>query len=203
MCRACSSSACSRSPRNRPPPSLADVLLGREEPGGRLPTTWPDRLADAPVTRVTPEDGVLPYEEGLFIGYPAWRNRTVAPAYPFGHGLGYTTWEYLTLDAGPDSVHIRLRNSGTRPGRETVQIYAEPLDAADTRPSRRLAGFTTVTAPPGGTAEAVIPLSARTFQIWDEAHGAWTTAPGRYRLHASRSSIHEDLSVLLTVPAGL
>ncbi|MGW0769653.1 fibronectin type III-like domain-contianing protein [Streptomyces sp. NPDC002676] len=175
-------------------------VIDREEPSGRLPTTWPYRLAGAPVTRVTPEDGVLPYEEGLFIGYPAWRNLAVAPAYPFGHGLGYTTWEYLALEATPGSVRVRLRNSGARPGRETVQIYAEPLDAAGARPARRLAGFATVTAPPGGTAEAVIPLAARTFQIWDETHGTWTTAPGHYRLHASRSSTHDDLSALLTVP---
>ncbi|MFE0737987.1 beta-glucosidase [Streptomyces sp. NPDC058855] len=182
--------------------ALADVLLGREEPGGRLPTTWPARLEDAPVTRVTPANGVLPYEEGVFIGYPAWRRLTVPPAYPFGHGLGYTTWEYLTLDIAPDHVRVRLRNTGARPGSETVQIYAEPLDTDGSRPARRLVGFATVTAPPGGTAETVIPLAARAFQTWDPARGAWTTVPGRYRLHASRTSTHDALSAPLTIPAA-
>ncbi|HCA86036.1 MAG TPA: glycosyl hydrolase, partial [Streptomyces sp.] len=78
--------------------ALADVLLGAEEPGGRLPTTWPAALADAPVTRVTPENGELRYEEGVFIGYPAWERAGRKPAYCFGHGLGYTQWSYESID---------------------------------------------------------------------------------------------------------
>ncbi|MFD3802933.1 glycoside hydrolase family 3 C-terminal domain-containing protein [Streptomyces sp. NPDC058619] len=73
--------------------ALADVLLGRAEPGGRLPTTWPATLADAPVRTTRPTRGVLPYEEGLHIGHRAWLRAGTAPAYWFGHGLGYTTWE--------------------------------------------------------------------------------------------------------------
>ncbi|NGN94020.1 glycosyl hydrolase [Nocardioides sp. KC13] len=182
--------------------ALADVLLGQEEPGGRLPTTWPARLEDAPVTRVIPENGVLPYDEGVFVGYPAWRNGTVAPAYPFGHGLGYTTWEYLALETAPDRVRVRLRNTGTRPGRETVQIYAEPLDPDSTRPARGLVGFATVEARPGETTEVVIPLAQRAFQHWDTTSGGWATTPGRYWLHASRTSTDDALSAPLTIPAA-
>lgn len=74
--------------------ALADVLTGAEEPGGRLPTTWPAVLADVPVTEVTPTEGVLDYTEGVFIGYRAWDKAGAVPAYAFGHGLGYTTWSY-------------------------------------------------------------------------------------------------------------
>ena len=76
-----------RRPRGRPP--------RRREPGGRLPTTW-GSLADAPVTQVVPDDGELPYDEGVFIGYRAWE-AGARPAYPFGHGLGYTDWTYETV----------------------------------------------------------------------------------------------------------
>ncbi|MFI8515922.1 glycoside hydrolase family 3 C-terminal domain-containing protein [Streptomyces sp. NPDC085460] len=180
--------------------ALADVLLGREEPGGRLPTTWPARLADAPVTRVTPEDGVLPYDEDLFVGYRAWERHTTAPAYPFGHGLGYTTWEYVSMEAADGRARVRLRNSGTRPGRETVQLYAEPVTPAEGRPARQLAGFTTVTAAPGETVETEIALADRTFQVWDEAATAWTVAPGPYLLHAARDANAPVLTIRLSTP---
>ncbi|MCL2552299.1 MAG: glycoside hydrolase family 3 C-terminal domain-containing protein, partial [Actinomycetia bacterium] len=114
--------------------ALADVLLGVREPGGRLPTTWPARLADAPVSRVTPQNGQLVYEEGLFIGYRAWDRVPAVPAYPFGHGLGYTTWAYESLTLEPGSLQdgtlaqavVKLRNTGARHGREVVQLYLRP-----------------------------------------------------------------------------
>ncbi|MFJ9408231.1 beta-glucosidase [Streptomyces sp. NPDC101393] len=171
--------------------ALADVLLGAHEPGGRLPTTWPARLEDAPVTRVTPDDGTLPYSEGLFIGYRAWQRSGTAPAYAFGHGLGYTDWEYESLDTTPDSVRVRLRNTGRRAGRETVQIYLVPTapagDEAPERPARWLAGFAVVEAAPGESAEAEIPLPDRAFEIWDETAGGRRRVKGDYTVEASHS----------------
>jgi beta-glucosidase len=79
--------------------ALADVLLGTAEPGGRLPTTWAAEERDVPVLSTRPTEGVLAYTEGIHIGYRAWLRAGAGPAYPFGHGLGYTTWVYVTLDA--------------------------------------------------------------------------------------------------------
>ncbi|MDP9868855.1 MULTISPECIES: glycoside hydrolase family 3 C-terminal domain-containing protein [Streptosporangium] len=177
--------------------ALAEVLLGTQEPGGRLPTTWPAALADAPVSTVTPEHGILRYDEGLFIGYLAWERHPIAPAYPFGHGLGYTTWEYEDMEATAEHVRVRLRNTGPRPGRETVQIYAAPVDAAEDRPARRLVGFATVTAEPGQSVEAEIALAPRAFQVWNEEAGRWSLAAGPYLLHASRSATHDLLTTSL------
>ncbi|RJL23265.1 glycoside hydrolase family 3 protein [Bailinhaonella thermotolerans] len=184
--------------------ALADVLLGVQEPGGRLPTTWPAALADAPVSTVTPEGGILRYDEELFIGYPAWDRHPVAPAYPFGHGLGYTTWEYEDMDATAERVRVRLRNAGSRPGRETVQIYAAPVGAAEDRPARRLVGFATVTADPGEGVEAEIALAPRAFQVWDAEENRWSKAAGPYLVHASRSAAHDLLaaSVLIDPESG-
>ncbi|REK85089.1 beta-glucosidase [Streptomyces inhibens] len=177
--------------------ALADVLLGADEPGGRLPTTWPARLDDAPVTTVTPTDGQLPYSEGVFIGYRAWQRSApvpaTAPAYPFGHGLGYTDWEYESLDTTPDSVRVRVRNAGDRPGREVVQIYLAPTsDAAPDapeRPGRWLAGFAVVEAGPGESAEAEIPLPDRAFAVWGSAfEGSAASGGGAGRRTAGAGS---------------
>ncbi|MFK3729214.1 glycoside hydrolase family 3 protein [Streptomyces sp. NPDC088090] len=177
--------------------ALADVLTGAEEPGGRLPTTWPAALADAPVTEVTPTDGVLDYAEGLFVGYRAWDRAGTVPAYPFGHGLGYTTWSYDSLEATPETATVRLTNTGDRPGRETVQLYLAPVGDTVERPARWLAAFAGVEAAPGETVEAVIALPRRAFEIWDEDRNAWTVVPGRYELHAAHSLA--DLRLTTTV----
>ncbi|QHY95335.1 Thermostable beta-glucosidase B [Streptomyces sp. S4.7] len=171
--------------------ALADVLTGAEEPGGRLTTTWPVALADVPVHDTTPADGELHYTEGVFIGYRAWERAGTAPAYPFGHGLGYTDWEYETLRATTGNVTVRLRNTGSRPGRETVQIYLAPAPATaprtPERPRRWLAGFASVEAGPGESVEMSVPLRERAYQIWDERENAWTAVPGTYEIQAGRS----------------
>ncbi|WP_329458045.1 beta-glucosidase [Streptomyces sp. NBC_01497] len=183
--------------------ALAEVLLGAEEPGGRLPTTWPVALADAPVTDTTPTDGELHYEEGVFIGYRAWEKAGSVPAYPFGHGLGYTEWGYETLDATPTEVRVRLRNAGARPGREVVQLYAVPGTgqdpAAPERPARWLAGFASVEAAPGETVEVSVPLRRRAFEIWDEGTDSWSLIEGRYEIQAAHSLTDVRLSAPLTV----
>ncbi|WP_335932210.1 beta-glucosidase family protein [Streptomyces sp. PTD5-9] len=182
--------------------ALADVLLGAGEPGGRLPTTWPAALADAPVSNTTPADGELRYDEGVFVGYRAWEKAGTAPAYPFGHGLGYTTWAYEGLTAGPDGAVVRLRNTGARPGAETVQLYLAPRGgAAAGRPARHLAGFARVEAAPGESAEAVIPVERRAYEIWDEEAYAWRLVPGDYEVQAAHSLADVRLTATVTVPA--
>ncbi|MFJ8824735.1 beta-glucosidase [Streptomyces sp. NPDC102467] len=166
--------------------ALADVLLGAEEPGGRLPTTW-GSFEDAPVTQVTPTDGELAYTEGVFIGYRAWDKAGATPSYPFGHGLGYTDWTYESIDVTGTTATVRVRNTGPRPGRETVQLYLSPNEPDADRPARWLAGFASVAAAPGETVEAVVELPRRAFEIWDEKAGAWAHQPGPYELTAGRS----------------
>ena len=117
--------------------ALADVLLGHTEPGGRLPVTIPLAEADCPVLHSVPEQGRLEYTEGLLIGYRGYDQAGRTPRFAFGHGLGYTTWEYLSAGAestavGPDGdleLTVVIRNTGPRRGREVVQAYVEPVTA--------------------------------------------------------------------------
>lgn len=196
--------------------ALADALLGAAEPGGRLPTIWPARLADAPVAEVVPRDGVLRYDEGVLIGYRAWERAGTAPAYPFGHGLGYTDWAYEDAslapaergpagDGGPDvlgTLTVRLRDTGDRPGREVVQVYlAAPAgeDPAVGRPARVLAGFLSVEPAAGAVTQARIALARRAAQIWDPSEGEWRTLAGTYTAEVARSVADRRLTVPVAV----
>lgn len=177
--------------------ALADVLLGDAEPGGRLPTTWPARFADAPVTEVVPTEGRLEYGEGLFIGYRAYEAGSVEPAFPFGHGLGYTDWAYDSLEVTADTVRVRVTNTGARPGREVVQVYLAPVADAAERPASWLAAFAGVEAGPGECVEAEIALPARAFEIWDEETRGWQRIGGTYEVRASHS--HGDTRLTATL----
>ena len=184
--------------------ALADVVLGRVEPGGRLPTTWP--LSEVGHPSVTPVDGALPYDEGLFVGYRAYDRDGHTPRYPFGHGLGYTQWSYASLDspanlqAGEDvTVRVSVRNSGERAGRDVVQVYASRPDSSLERPVRWLAGFTPAELGAGESATVDVLVAARAFEHWDTATGRWTLEPGTFRLDVGRSSRELLLSTEITV----
>ncbi|WP_033320687.1 glycoside hydrolase family 3 protein [Streptomyces yerevanensis] len=176
--------------------ALADVLTGAYEPGGRLPTTW-GSLTDAPVTQVVPTDGELPYTEGVFIGYRAWQKEGRTPSYAFGHGLGYTDWTYESVKVEGTTATVRVTNSGTRVGREVVQVYLAPTEADPERPVRWLAGFAGVEAGPGESVEAVVELPRRAFEIWDETANSWAFVKGSYEVQAGRSIA--DLRVTTTI----
>jgi len=184
--------------------ALADVLLGLAEPGGRLPTTWPTDERLLPPTR--PVNGILRYDEGLSIGY---RRSGGAPRYPFGHGLGYTSWRYDSIDAQRDlspggdlHVSIRLSNTGPRRGREIVQVYASRRESGVERPLRWLAGFASVDAVPGEQVTASVMVKARAFEHWDVEMGQWLAEPGTFQLAAGPSSARLPLGTEITMSRG-
>lgn len=178
--------------------ALADVLTGAHEPGGRLPTTW-GSLTDAPVTQVVPENGELPYTEGVFIGYRAWEKAGRTPSYPFGHGLGYTDWSYDSIEAHGTSVTVRVTNSGARHGREVVQVYLAPVETDPERPARWLAGFAGVEAAPGDSVDVVLELPRRSFEMWDETANAWAVVKGSYEIQAGRSITDRRVATTINV----
>jgi len=175
--------------------ALADVLLGAAEPSGRLPTTWPASEDGLPGVR--PQDGTLTYAEDLAVGYRDPRRPVL---YPFGHGLGYTDWEYLGLEAGDGAARVRLRNAGARRGREVVQLYASRSDSAVARPPRWLVAFAAVDAEPGEEILAELAVPDRHLAHWDAQAHAFVVEPGAFRLEAGRSSA--DLRVAADLVAG-
>ncbi len=188
--------------------ALADVLLGDVEPGGRLPNTWAARDEDVPVWGTRPVDGRLDYVEGLHVGYRAWLRSGATPAYPFGFGLGYTSWSYEAVDlpattpAGRDvSVVVRLRNTGRRPGKEVVQVYLSRPGSAVDRPVLWLGGFGTVQAEPGQEVVARVRIAARAFQHWSTTDRSWQTEPGAFELKVGRCVAELPLAHVVTVTA--
>jgi beta-glucosidase len=183
--------------------ALADMLLGHVEPGGRMPTTWPAELADVPILDTKPVDGWLHYTEGLDIGYRAWLRAEVPPAFPFGHGHGYTTWTYLDAEAttvdGSAAVKVHVRNSGSRAGREVVQLYLARLDSAVERPLLWLGGYAAVEADAGQTVEVVVPVDRWALRHWDEAIGDWAVEPGQFEIRIGRSLGDLRLAAAITV----
>ncbi|WP_036793067.1 beta-glucosidase family protein [Pleomorphomonas koreensis] len=188
--------------------AIADVLTGAAEPGGRLPQTFPRRIEDTPVVTGDPrtypgKDGHVTYGEGVFVGYRHYEKAGVAPLFPFGHGLSYTTfdWSAPTVDQpafggdGVVTVRVAVTNTGTRAGTEVVQLYVAPPPGRVSRPARELRAFAKLQLAPGETAEAVLTLDARAFSYFDEERHAFVAEKGRYRLVAAASALDPRGSV--------
>lgn len=176
--------------------ALADVLLGLVEPGGRLPTTWPVAQQDVPVLDTTPVDGRLVYEEGVHVGYRAWLRRGAEPAYWFGHGLGYTTWELSGLLVDGRTVSLDVRNTGVRRGRQVVQVYlARPSSSID-RPVRWLAAFGAVELDACGRQRVAIPVPPEGFRHWADG---WQVEPGVFEVHVGTSVVDLPLAGTISV----
>lgn len=186
--------------------ALADILTGNAEPGGRLPTTWPDNESSVPVLNTTPApDGTLHYNEGIHIGYRAWLKSGGRPAYDFGYGLGYTTWTMDTLE-GPDGpvtaesvvpLTASITNTGHRRGKQVVQIYAEMPTSVVDRPVRWLVAHKSVWADPGEQLTVTFNLPSRLLAYWNNG---WVYEAGSYRLRGGFSVT--DLSVDTSIEIG-
>lgn len=187
--------------------ALGDILTGAVEPGGRLPTTWPDSEADVPILDTTPVAGKVEYAEGIHIGYRAWLRGNAAPAYSFGHGLGYTSWEIGTptlaeSDASAFVLDVPIRNTGNRAGKHVVQVYASRPDSAIDRPVRWLVGFAVTRLDAGESTTAAVSIPRRAFANWDNG---WQYEPGTYMLTVGTSvdELAHEISVDLTPAASL
>ena len=197
--------------------ATARLVLGKADPGGRLPFTWPERLdqgvaADpAHPDRINPPDegkGKTTYSEGIFIGYRWFDQQNLQPLFPFGYGLSYTHFVYSDLhvtggsDAGLD-VRFTLRNDGPVAGDEVPQIY---LDAPQPSPDssaqfavHALAAFDRIHFAPGESREVTLHVPQRALQYWSPKADGWALAFGSRAVHVGASSRDLRLSATTTV----
>jgi beta-glucosidase len=190
-------------------PALVDVLSGDREPAGRLPITIARRHEDYAAWDTRPIDGRLEYPESVFVGYRHLDAAGIEPEFCFGHGLGYGSWDYETINlSSPElwagdslTVDVTVRNVGTRRSKEVVQVYIADPEASLPRPPRELKAFAPITLEPGEAGTVTLELDSRAFSYWD---GGWYAEPGVFEVLVGRSSRDVRLTgqvVLKEVPA--
>ncbi|WCN05046.1 glycoside hydrolase family 3 C-terminal domain-containing protein [Streptomyces sp. M92] len=187
--------------------ALARVLFGEVNPSGKLAETIPLRLADCPSHLSFPgEEGRVRYGEGVFVGYRGYDATGREVAFPFGHGLSYTTFAYSGLrakvseDGAAVTVTVTVTNTGDRTGREVVQVYsAGPADSEVARPPRELRGFASVSPAPGESREAVVVLARADLAHYSAREGGWRVEGGVHRIDVGSSSrdIRQSAEVVL------
>jgi beta-glucosidase len=167
--------------------ALADVLVGRVEPGGRLPTTLPERLEDSPGFPDYPGvDGQVGYREGVFTGYRGYDTHGYEPTFCFGHGLGYTTFSYGDAVVDGTTVSIDVTNTGARAGSEVVQCYVSDVESSVSRPDQELRAFEKVALEPGASRTVTFALGDRAFAFWSDT--GWVVEPGAFTIRIGASS---------------
>ncbi|HEY8590323.1 MAG TPA: glycoside hydrolase family 3 C-terminal domain-containing protein, partial [Naasia sp.] len=174
-------------------PALVRLLFGDAEPGGRLPLTFPGDEAQTPVAasgRYPGADGVVDYDEGLLVGYRWYDAEEIEPAYPFGHGLGYTeiALDRFTAERIGDRITARLtvRNSGARTGKAVPQIYSSSPAPAG-HPPQTLRAFAAVRLEPGESRRLSLDIPVRDLVAYD-TEGTPSVHAGTYTFTAGWSS---------------
>ena len=193
--------------------ATSKILLGQASPSGHLPVTWAKRLEDYPAgDPAHPErtdkgvDHTTTYSEGLLVGYRWFDSQHIDPLFPFGFGLGYSTFVISDVRAqrttdGGATVHVRVRNAGKMADDAVPQIYLEaPVDRPDgiAFAPRTLAGFERVHLGPGASRDVDIQLAPRAFQYWSEADSSWKRTTGPRTIRVGLSS--RDLIGSATLP---
>ena len=179
--------------------ALASVLFGDVNPSGKLPCTFPKRLADSPAHALKAypgTNGTVEYNEGLLVGYRWFDTKQIEPLFPFGYGLSYTTFKYskLNLVPGADAsrlpltVEFELANTGRRAGAEAAQVYVQELHPLLPRPVKELKGFAKVLLQPGEKQKVSIALDRRAFAHYDPDKKGWVADKGAYKILVASSS---------------
>ncbi|MFC9325665.1 glycoside hydrolase family 3 protein [Kitasatospora sp. NPDC057015] len=192
--------------------SIANVLYGDAEPGGRLPVTFPAREDQGPATytggKNDGSNGTVVYDEGIYVGYKWYDRNRQKPLFPFGHGLSYTTFAYdrlnlrdLDLHSPRDtaSVRVEVRNTGRRTGSDVVQVYIGHLPTRTDTPAKTLVGFARVPLQPGQREMVTIEIDRRKLSYWNEDKGRWETPTGKVPVHVGRSVDDIRLTGTITV----
>ena len=180
--------------------AVLDVLTGKLNPCGKLAETWANRYEDTPAKDNFAGAGrTVQYREGLYVGYRYYQTAGVPVAFPFGHGLSYTSFAYSDLTASADGVTLTVTNTGTRAGMEIVQLYVAKPDAKIFRPAQELKGFAKVPLRPGESRTVVIPLDDKAFRYWNTQTNRWEVEGGQYELRVGASSADIRLTAAVEV----
>lgn len=179
--------------------ALADVLFGDVDPSGRLPFTFPKSLSDAP----SQMNGSFPgkhdtteYKEGILVGYRWYDTKHIQPLFPFGYGLSYTTFNYSDFKTNKkiyteeDTIYVSvdLKNTGSRSGKETVQLYIHAVNPAVLMAEKQLKAFSKIQLEPGQQKTVQLPVAVKDLAYYDDKENKWIVLPGKYLMEIGSSS---------------
>ena len=163
---------------------LADLLLGRNYPSGKLTATWSE-WSDYPGIGEFGEQDETRYREGIYVGYRYFDTAGKKPLFPFGSGLGYTDFDTEILEADENNVTVRIKNTGRYPGKETVQLYISAPQGTLGQPPRKLAAFAkTKELAPGEHQDLTVSYDLRDVSSYDEKVSAYVLEAGDYTVLA-------------------
>ena len=177
--------------------ALLDVLYGDVNPSGHLAESFPIRLEDNPsYLYFGGENGVVSYQEGLFIGYRYYESKKMPVRFPFGYGLSYTTFTYHDLSVEKEKldenesvkVSVKVTNTGSVMGKTVIQLYVAPEKMEAIRPVRELKAFDKVELQPGETKDVMFELEPRAFQHWNTVVHNWRTEQGKYAIQIGENA---------------
>jgi beta-glucosidase len=180
--------------------AIAEILTGKVNPSGRLPITFPARLADTPRPRLsglgTPwgTPTTIRYDEGAEAGYRWYARTGKRPRYAFGHGLSYTSFAYRDLEVrGGETItaSFTVANTGSREGADVPQVY---LTEAPGGRRLRLLGFERVALKPGESKKVTVTADPRLLARFDQGTGRWRLAAGYYSVAVGRSAAAHALT---------
>ena len=173
---------------------IAEVIFGDTNPSGKLPFSWEKRWEDSAAYGNYPSaqhPSANTYKEGVFLGYRWFDSKDREPLFPFGFGLGYTSFELTDAKAikGDDiAVSATVKNTGTRAGEEVVQLYIEPPAGDVPRPVRELKAFTKVALAAGQSAQVTMHIARADLAYWNPGTKGWVVTPGGYTARVGDSS---------------
>lgn len=189
--------------------ALAEVLLGKINPSGKLPESLPYRLEDSPAIALGEYPGrsltdaeqarmnarlTETYKERLLIGYRYYERHQIPVQFCFGHGLSYTTFTYADLKITDNDnaeamvcLSFTVKNTGNKEGKETAQVYVGRRAAGPWEPVKTLWGFEKISLEPGKKKTVEFMIASRAFQSWHTDTGAFVTDAGVYDLYIGSS----------------
>jgi beta-glucosidase len=180
--------------------ALAELVAGDSSPSGRMPFSLPKRIEDIGAHALDAyKADVCEYKEGIFVGYRWLDRHGIEPLYPFGHGLGYTRFEYSDIKVSSDqqTVSFSVTNSGRRRAAAVPQVYVRDIECSVERPVRELKGFSKVFLDPGERRTVKITLDEHAYAFYNVEQKGWRVEPGVFEIAVGESS--RDLRLMQTI----
>jgi len=186
--------------------ATTDLLFGDVSPSGKLAETWVRRIEDSSAFDDFNRAALARYYESVYVGYRFHDAARTDVAFPFGHGLTYTTFTYSDLEVAVENgtvvVSLTVANSGDVDSAEIVQVYVANPDSAVFMPAKELRGFTRLEIRAGTSARARITFPVADLSYWDAMTHDWVLERGSYDVHVAASSADIRLTASLTIAEG-